>query len=182
MFARTLRWVMTTPFGSAVAPEVKMISAVSSGGDLRCDGVTRRPSLDRRSQVSEAPDRPRRLDRRAIDDVADEQRARVDDVGDAREERGRGAVVDRERGSCAFSRQPQNAMIHSGRFSAQIATVCPRPMPSLSSRAANARAAARDLVVAVRPRPIAVVVDQEFAGDRRDVLEEIDQRAPRHPR
>ena len=30
MFARMLRWVMTTPFGSAVAPDVKMISAVSS--------------------------------------------------------------------------------------------------------------------------------------------------------
>ena len=30
MFARMLRWVMTTPFGSAVAPDVKMISATSS--------------------------------------------------------------------------------------------------------------------------------------------------------
>ncbi len=30
MFASTLRWVMTTPLGSAVAPEVKMISAMSS--------------------------------------------------------------------------------------------------------------------------------------------------------
>ena len=30
MFARTLRCVMTTPLGSAVAPEVKMISATSS--------------------------------------------------------------------------------------------------------------------------------------------------------
>ncbi len=31
MFARMLRCVMTTPLGSAVAPEVKMISTVSSG-------------------------------------------------------------------------------------------------------------------------------------------------------
>src|SRR5438034_11807809 len=30
MFARTLRCVMTTPLGSAVAPDVKMISATSS--------------------------------------------------------------------------------------------------------------------------------------------------------
>ncbi len=30
MFARMLRCVMTTPLGSAVAPDVKMISAVSS--------------------------------------------------------------------------------------------------------------------------------------------------------
>ena len=30
MLASMLRWVMTTPLGSAVAPDVKMISAVSS--------------------------------------------------------------------------------------------------------------------------------------------------------
>ena len=30
MLASTFRWVMTTPFGSAVAPDVKMISATSS--------------------------------------------------------------------------------------------------------------------------------------------------------
>ena len=30
MLASTLRWVMVTPFGSAVAPDVKMISATSS--------------------------------------------------------------------------------------------------------------------------------------------------------
>ena len=30
MFARMFRWVMTTPLGSAVAPDVKMISATSS--------------------------------------------------------------------------------------------------------------------------------------------------------
>jgi hypothetical protein len=30
MLASTLRWVSTTPFGSAVAPDVKMISTTSS--------------------------------------------------------------------------------------------------------------------------------------------------------
>src|SRR5687767_8818237 len=41
MFARMLRWVMTTPLGSDVAPDVKMISAVSSGdAELAVDPVT----------------------------------------------------------------------------------------------------------------------------------------------
>ena len=31
MFARMLRWVRTTPFGSDVAPDVKITSATSSG-------------------------------------------------------------------------------------------------------------------------------------------------------
>ena len=52
MLASTLRWVMTTPLGSAVAPDVKMISAVSSR-------VTRRP-LDgaraRSNPAGQAPD------------------------------------------------------------------------------------------------------------------------------
>jgi hypothetical protein len=49
MFARMLRWVMTTPFGSAVAPEVKMISAVVSA--LIAGGVP--PALRRRSSSTE---------------------------------------------------------------------------------------------------------------------------------
>ena len=46
MFASTLRCVMTTPLGSAVAPDVKMISATSSRADRRPAGgvaVVRRP-------------------------------------------------------------------------------------------------------------------------------------------
>ena len=45
MFARTLRWVMTTPFGSAVAPDVKMISATSSRviwGQILCFNIRSR--------------------------------------------------------------------------------------------------------------------------------------------
>ena len=53
------------------------------GGDLgrRRDA---RPSLDPiRSQVHEAPDRPRALDGPMIHRLADEENPRVDDVGDA---------------------------------------------------------------------------------------------------
>ena len=44
MLARTLRWVRTTPFGSAVAPEVKMISTMSSrvtATGLKADAIER---------------------------------------------------------------------------------------------------------------------------------------------
>ena len=40
ILARTLRCVMTTPFGSAVAPDVKMISAMSSRVIATSGGAT----------------------------------------------------------------------------------------------------------------------------------------------
>ena len=57
MFARTFRWVMTTPLGSAVAPDVKMISATSSrrqrnvwhpGADVRRRPPSRARAASRR--------------------------------------------------------------------------------------------------------------------------------------
>ena len=39
MLASTLRWVSTTPLGSAVAPDVKMISATSSRVTVTTAGV-----------------------------------------------------------------------------------------------------------------------------------------------
>ena len=48
MLARTLRWVRTTPFGSAVAPEVKMISTMSSrvtATGVKADGSSARKSM-----------------------------------------------------------------------------------------------------------------------------------------
>ena len=48
MLASTLRWVRTTPFGSAVAPDVKMISTMSSrvtATGLKADGSSARKSM-----------------------------------------------------------------------------------------------------------------------------------------
>ena len=74
---------MTTPFGSAVAPEVKMISAVSSAV-ISGDGVTR----VRRSIRSDLRSTRLQIGRalsmaRMIHGLADEKNPRVDDVGDA---------------------------------------------------------------------------------------------------
>src|SRR5437763_1815114 len=52
MFARTLRCVMTTPFGSAVAPDVKMISATSSRVIGSGGGSPARVSKDHSSSCS----------------------------------------------------------------------------------------------------------------------------------
>ena len=58
MFARTFRWVMTTPFGSAVAPDVKMISATSSRPMTRLRSLRHQPLLARVPlQIVEPPDR-----------------------------------------------------------------------------------------------------------------------------
>ncbi len=46
VFARMLRCVSTTPFGSAVAPEVKMISAVSAAA-VRTAGIGASPRQSR---------------------------------------------------------------------------------------------------------------------------------------
>ena len=96
MFARMFRWVMTTPFGSAVAPDVKMISAVSSA--VSSTGAPATGERFRRlgTKIRKSPDSPGRAQRLAVHDVADQHDSRVDDVGDA-QEKGRGrAVVDRD--------------------------------------------------------------------------------------
>ncbi len=50
MFASTLRCVMTTPFGSAVAPDVKMISATSSAVTVTDGTVPSCQSISCRNQ------------------------------------------------------------------------------------------------------------------------------------
>ena len=110
MFARMLRWVMTTPFGSAVAPEVKMISAVVSAvmsatraapvvaGRGRAFGCCR-------PQVRQPPHRPCASDRAGVHGVAGEHRPRVDDRGHAQQEVRRRAIVDRHEHD-AFEQAP----------------------------------------------------------------------------
>ena len=58
VFARMLRCVSTTPFGSAVAPEVKMISAVSAAATCTAGmGASARQSMPARRHTA-APSRP----------------------------------------------------------------------------------------------------------------------------
>ena len=93
MFASTLRWVITTPFGSAVAPDVKMISATSSRAIVHRRAACRRPSSRAREAATPGCDRRGR----AIGGTSwpASTSLRIDDAGDPRQEiRGR-AVVDR---------------------------------------------------------------------------------------
>ena len=91
VLASTLAWVMTTPLGSAVAPEVK-----NDLGDI----LARDRDGGRRSvapfHLVQLPDRrvDRGADRRHV--LADGDQFRLDDVADAREEIRRGAIVDRD--------------------------------------------------------------------------------------
>ena len=93
MLASTLRCVMTTPLGSAVAPDVKMISAVSS---RVTDARRRRCPWRCQSSSVQAPHvggpsrraRTPRLPRRSAPAARSTMR------GDAPQEVGRGAVVD----------------------------------------------------------------------------------------
>ena len=72
---------MTTPLGSAVAPDVKMISAVSSRVMAVAGGSDVVVPVD----VFEAPDLSGPRGQRAgIDVLADERHPGLDDAGDAR--------------------------------------------------------------------------------------------------
>ena len=94
MLASTLRWVMTTPFGSAVAPDVKMISAVASGpiaGGRGPGSRSGRPSATAASDLANSmkpPYRPLRAERAGVDGLADEHRLGVDDRRDLAQESG----------------------------------------------------------------------------------------------
>ena len=78
------------------------------------------------------------------------------------------------------SRQPQNATIHSGRFSLQKTTLSPLRNPSACSRAANAARGARDLGVRMSAAAEPVVVDQELAARLREIAEKVDERVAGH--
>ena len=183
MLARMLRWVMMTPFGSAVAPEVKMISArrIRRRRDAletrrRRDGCRRSPAWNvgpappsggRSPAAPTRPDRPRASETVPVDGVADEHGARIDDRDDpvAGTPPTRGSRSGR--GRRPSSRQPHSATIHSARFSPQIATRCPLAIPARAQpvgERARGRATSR---VGVRPAAIAVVVDDELAVESR---------------
>ena len=88
MFARMLRWVMTTPLGSAVAPDVKMISATSSRAIVASGATSGTPSPLQSSscsfQTGASIARVAVANRRDV--LADQHQLRRDDAADAREE------------------------------------------------------------------------------------------------
>ena len=78
------------------------------------------------------------------------------------------------------SRQPQNATIHSGRFSLQKTTLSPlRSAELVQARRESARGAA-DLVVGVAAAPEPVVIDEELAAGAREIVEKVNERVAGH--
>ncbi len=105
---------------------------------------------------------------RARDDVGDAQRGMLP-MRDSRWGRGR-----RPRGG--IPRAPRST---PGRFSLQIATACPLTMPAARSRPANRACRGGGVAIAQRPRAIPIVVDEKLAVECREIVEEVDERAPR---
>ena len=157
MFARMLRWVRTTPLGSAVAPEVKMISAVVSGVDASrsareaASGVGR-PDARRRSGTARARCQTGRASPSAATSTASPTRMACASTMAAtlQQEVGRRAVVDRDEHD-AFEQAPHSAAIHSGgsrsRSRPPVRSRCPRRADA--PRTPRAAAASSR----VRPRP-----------------------------
>ena len=146
MLARTLRWVRTTPFGSAVAPEVKMISTVSSrvtATGVKADGSSARKSMSENFQrdrvpsaVCQAP-----LSAGELDVVAEQQKLRADDARDVAEKFVRRAVIDRHRDRSVQQTSPQrdDPLRAGSRSRRQLCRLCRGPRAC--RRAANPRAA-----------------------------------------
>ena len=112
------RCVMTTPFGSAVAPDVKMISTTVSrvGVNGASDAVVAAPepgrAAARRGDALDARQPPhghgvRDRPGRQVDLVADEHDPGLDDARDLAQEVGRGPVVDRHDDGAAQHRPPE---------------------------------------------------------------------------
>ena len=180
---------MTTPFGSAVAPEVKMISTMSlavaeSVALARVGSVAELPSLVRARvpQLAEAPARDARVQRavRQLDFVADDdQRAPRRSSRTFAEELGRGAVVDRHDDDAAQQAAPER----DDPFGAVLApedhlVVLARPSGVESRR--DVFVPPRGPRVCPAPRAEPIVVDEEGAGVGGEIGEEIEQRVAAH--
>ena len=98
----------------------------------------------------------------AADDlVADENDLRLDDLGDALEQIGRGAIVDRHEHRRARAGMPQSATTHSARFSDQMTTLSSGPTPAAREPGGERARGRRHLPIRHLPDAIAVVVDDE---------------------
>ena len=154
MFASTLRCVMTTPLGSAVAPDVKMISATSSRVDRAPAAARRRRQSSSCSRQTGAP--VGRRHRRHV--LADEHQPAPSTMRLTRAEKvGRRAVVDRHDDDAAEQAAPErdDPLRDGSRRRRRPCRPCARP--AAASRAAKPRAA----------RPTSCVAECARSGSRR---------------
>ncbi len=136
--ARMLRCVMVTPFGSPVAPEVKRISAISSGAA----GANDRRAASVAPEARRGSARPGSRDPMAISGrhrSAAPARSTIPAMRSTRlaeERKSTGTAIT------PSSRHPQSATTHSGRFSPQKRMRSPRAIPAARRRSAKAAARA----------------------------------------
>ena len=175
MLARMLRWRMTTPFGSAVAPDVKMISATSSRVIWTCGTepvgapVELAPAARSRAANASAGGARRRRPARRLASTIAARRA---------QERRRRAVVDRARRRRREQAAPE-ATIHSGRFSPQTTTLSPLRSPRRPT-GRQTRAPPGPHRVSMRAAAVSVVIDKEVSLQGDEIVEEIEESLPTH--
>ena len=159
MFASRLACVISTPFGSAVAPEVKMISARSSpagatrggspgGASARgasARGASARGASAPVSAASTSESRQWTVPGAGVACGASSPAITMRARTRATIRASRSADVRTSSGTTTARtrRQPQNAATHSGRFSPQRTTLSSGPQPAAARRAAKRSAPAR---------------------------------------
>jgi len=131
---------MRTPLGSAVAPEVKMISATSSRV-IFCSDVSGGRVAVGPLELVQLPEWriERRRERRHV--LADQDDFRADDARDAREKIWRRAVIDRDDDDAAQQAAPEGDDPLPAGSRSRRTILSPLCKPPACSRAANPRAA-----------------------------------------
>jgi hypothetical protein len=149
---------------------VKITSATSSGVYAIGGGAGR--------QCGQLPDRSVDAGRFG-NRVADQHGPGIDDPRDALKEISRCAIVDRDEDYAAQQAAPQRHDPLGAILSPHNDVLSLDHAFGVQPRGKGTRAL-DGVAVGQRPRAIAVVEDQELAADTGQILEEIDQRAPRH--
>ena len=194
MLARTLRCVRTTPLGSAVAPEVKMISTVSSrvtGTGRKAAASSARKSMSENFQVADSAGLHafaeataglaiarwslRATGRQAseLHVITDQQQLRVDDACDGAEKFVRRAVVDRHRDRSVQQTSPQRDDPLRAVFAPEDNFVAFHDARALQARGKASRGGG-GFCVRIRTCAISVVVDEKFTATSGDIVEEIE--------
>ena len=147
---------------------------------LRLADFLTRLRRDRFSQLRQVPDGSGVAEAAPVNRVTGEHGACVDDGGNALEEVGRCAVVDRDEHDPFEQAPPQR----DDPLGAVLSPDGDSLALDYSLRAQPLRKRARGrghLGVCIGPAPIPVVVNNKFAGGGREIGVEVDERAPQHP-
>ena len=176
MFATMLRWVMTTPFGSPVVPDVKTISATVFASRRA------RPGSDTDPAVRESTQRMLRM-RHIFDGcryfwhpqaVSEQEAARLSDCRDAGDELRRRCRIDRNHDDARQHTSPERCDPFGSAVTPDQEAVA--GMQARVGQLARPCFGCRtQLVVRVRPLPEPIVVDEGLRGAVDVAIEEVEQ-------